>query len=380
MSPSRFLSIAAAATALAVTGSARGGGGAATDAYDDVGDDALEVHGLADLYMEGNFNRPPSGINQLRPFDEHTSEPSIGLLRLTLAHRPDAFGFRLDAGVGDLADAYLRFDPARTDYAGLSRGLSYLEQAFVSATVPIGRGLEVDVGKFGTPVGLEDNEALGNWNYSRSLLYLLAEPSFHAGLRLTYPVTPALGVSVFWVNGWDANLLDGNGMRAIAAAISWKPIPTLELVADDMAGPERAPTRLSDPTLAFRNELDAYARYEVAKRAAVAWTVDHGRDAADGGVSWWGVGGYVRVELDQCLSTSFRAEHYSDRDGFTSGTKQDLAEVTATLEARGTLDRLKWIARLEYRRDQSDVLFFTTGSEVRSSHQDTLGAALLAAF
>jgi len=244
----------------------------------------------------------------------------------------------------------------------------------------VGRGLEVDAGKFETPVGLEDNEALDNWNYSRSLLYLLAEPSYHAGLRLTYPVTSTLSASTFWVNGWDANVLGGNGMRAFAAAVSWRPVASLEVVADYMGGPERAPTRLSAPTLSFRNELDAYARCRVTDRVTVASTVDYGRDAASGGVSWWGIGAYARVQVVPWLAGSLRGEHYDDSDGFTSGAKQRLEEVTATVELRGEVHATKWVGRLEYRRDQSDEPSFAVGMAGRGTHQDTLGVSLLAAF
>jgi hypothetical protein len=361
-------------------GVARAGGGAATDSYDDIREGAIDVHALADVYAQYNSNAPHNGMSQYRAFDDRADQPALGMLRLTLAHKPSLFGFRVDAGVGDLPNGYLRFDPAAATHPGLSRGLSYVEQAFLTAMVPVGSGLEVDVGKFGTPIGLEDNEALGNWNYSRSLLYLLAEPSYHSGLRLTYPVTKTLAVALFWVNGWDTNVYDGNAMRTLGVAASWNPTPNLEMVADYMGGPERAPTRLSDPQLSFRNEFDGYARYELTKRIAIASTGDYGRDAANGGVSWWGVGGYLRVGMLRWLAGSLRAEHYADADAFTSGTKQRLAEVTATIEVRGELGPVKWIERLEYRRDQSDAHVFAAAGPELLTRQDTLGLSLMAAF
>jgi Putative beta-barrel porin-2, OmpL-like. bbp2 len=372
--------LAVASVSVFLAGHARAGGGAATDAYDDIGDLAIEVRGLADLYLQGNFNRPSSGVSPLRAFDGQIGQPSLGLFRLTLAHKPDPIGFRLDAGVGSLANAYLHFDPAATQYPDLSRALSYVEQAFVTATVPVGRGLSVDFGKFGTPVGLEDNESLQAWNYSRSLLYLLAEPTFHSGLRLTYPITETVAVSLFWVNGWDANVLDGNGMRAAAGAVTWKPLPKLELVVDYMGGLERQITRLSDPTLTFRNEVDAYVRYEPSERVAFALTGDYGRDAALGGASWGGVGAYARIGVYGPVAVAARGERYADPDGFTSGQKQELTEATATLEVRSVWDALTWVGRFEYRRDQSDEPFFARDLRGFSNHQDTLGVSLVAAF
>ena len=373
-----------ASLAVAVVGSAAcnayGGGGAATDSYDGIRDCILDVHGLVDLYAQGNFNRPASETTQLRAFDTQANVPALGMARLTLAHKPGPFGFRLDAGVGDVANGYLRYDPASADHHEVSRVLSYVEQAFVTARVPVGSGLIVDLGKFGTPVGIEDNEALENWNYSRSLLYLLAEPSYHTGLRLTYALRDNLAASLFWVNGWDTNVLDGNGMRGLGVAVSWKPLPDLELVADYMGGPERAPTRLGDPALAFRNELDAYASFQLTKRVAFAWTGDYGRDAASGGVGWWGIGAYGRMEPLDWLAGSVRAEHYADDDGFTSGTKQRIEEVTATVEFRGKVSVVQWIGRIEGRRDVSDAPFFVVGAATHVTYQDTLGASVLLAY
>jgi len=160
------------------------GGGAATDSYVDIRENTLvDVHALADLYFQ--HEEPTGGAVQLRAFDVRSDQPSLNLLRATIAHRPDWFGFRVDAGLGDMPNAFLRYDPAATAHPGLSRGLSYLEQAFVTVVVHAGRGVSVDVGKFGTPLGLEDNETPANWNYSRSLLFTVGEPTYHTGVRAT---------------------------------------------------------------------------------------------------------------------------------------------------------------------------------------------------
>jgi hypothetical protein len=74
-------------------------------------------------------------------------------------------------------------DPAAPDNPRLARALSFVPQAFGTVLLPLAREVELDVGRFATPVGLEDNESLTNWNYGRSLLYTWAEPSLHTGLR-----------------------------------------------------------------------------------------------------------------------------------------------------------------------------------------------------
>ena len=362
----------------ATQGTAQAGGGAATDAYDGVGKGrAVDVHAMVDLYMQ--IREPPGGSVQLRAFDVHRDAPALDLLRLTVAHHPDLVGFRLDLGVGDMPSAYFAADPASTSRPDLSRALSYVEQGFVTAALPVG-GITLDVGKFDTPVGYEDNEALPNWNYSRGLLFTLAEPTYHTGLRLTYPVTSRLAVSGFWLNGWNTNLAEGNGMRSFAVAASWQTTPNLDLVVTYAAGLERAPTHLSDPRLSFRDVFDAYGTYALRPWLSVAATADYAIDASSGGVSWWGVGGYARCLVLPWLAAAVRGEHFSDPDGFTTSVRQRVDEVTATAEGTTRLGRLELVGRIEYRHDQSNQPVFLSGGPIGVMRQDTGTLALLAAF
>jgi hypothetical protein len=354
------------------------GGGAATDAYGDIREHVLfDLHALADVYFQ--HEEPRGGAVQLRAFDVRTDQPALNLLRMTVAHRPDWLGFRIDAGVGDLPDVFLRYDPAASRYPGLSRGLSYLEQAFVTAVIPAGRGVSVDVGKFGTPVGLEDNESPANWNYSRGLLFTLAEPTYHTGVRATAPVTDELALSAFWLNGWNTNILSGNGMRSFAAAATWE-TRNVDVVLVYAGGLERAPTRLSDPTLTFRHELDASMIYALRSWLSFAATADYGLDASSGGVSWWGVGGYARCRILPWLAGVVRGEHFADPEGFTTATAQRVAEGTVTAEASTHVGPVRVIGRLEYRRDQSDEPVFRAAAQRTLTHQDTSTLGLMAAF
>jgi hypothetical protein len=378
-SKARLTLVVATALACVAQRTAWAGGGAATDAYDGVRERApVDVHALADLYFQ--LKEPRGGGPQLRAFDDRADVPAVNLLRVTLAHRPDWLGFRVDVGVGDMPDQFRASDPANTRYPELSRGLSYAEQAFVSAALPVGRGLAVDAGKFGTPVGLEDNETPQNWNYSRSLLYTFAEPTYHTGLRATYDLARDLAVSAFWLNGWNTNVAEGNGMRSFAVAATWDADASTQVVVDYAGGLERAPTQLSDPRLSYRHELDVYAVTFVRTWLSFAATVDYGHDARDDGASWWGVGGYMRCRFLPWLAGVVRAEHLHDADGFTTGTAQRLAEATLTAEATTQAGPVKLIGRLEYRRDQSDEPIFQGAGARPFTHQDTSTLGVMALF
>ena len=52
-------------------------------------------------------------------------------------------------------------------------------------------------------------EAKDNWNYSRSLLFALAIPYYHSGVRATYSPTDKISVMGTIVNGWN-NVVENN--------------------------------------------------------------------------------------------------------------------------------------------------------------------------
>jgi hypothetical protein len=358
-------------------GVARASGG--PDAYGDIdAAAAVDVHGLVDGYWLHNFDEPASKTNQLRAFDFDTGF-RLGYLRLTLARRPGRVGFRVDAGFGNTADVFYHQDPAAARHPHVARAYSYFGQAFFTAVVPLERPLQIDVGKFGTPVGLEDNETLSNWNYSRSLLYTWAEPSLHTGARATWSAAGALDLALFWVNGWDSGVLDGSGMRTFAVAATWRPAAWIDVALVDMAGLEHPPTNLSAP-LALLNVADASVVARATERLSFASSADYGNGRAEGGVSFWGIAAYARVQALPWLAGALRGEYFSDPDGFATGTAQRLAEGTATVELRKDVSRLRLVGRLEYRHDRSSDRPFDGALPATRSAQDTITVGTLVAY
>ena len=64
--------------------------------------------------------------------------------------------------------------------------------------------LQLDVGKFVTPIGAEVIESQDNWNYTRSILFGYAIPFYHVGrardARRERQGSPLAG---YLVNGWN---------------------------------------------------------------------------------------------------------------------------------------------------------------------------------
>jgi len=169
-------------------------------------------------------------------------------------------------------------------------------------------------------------------------------------------------------------------MRSVALAASVYPVNELEVDMTYMAGLERALTRLDDPALSFRAELNVTGTYALTNRLSFAVAVDDAHDRADGGVSWWGIGSYIHATLLPWLSGTVRGEHFSDPEGFTTGTPQRLAELTGTLETKQRMGIFTVIERFEYRRDHSDAAVFQAALPPNRTHQDTLCVGIMALF
>ncbi len=322
----------------------------------------------ADTYYEYNANRPASGRNVLRNFDEKDNQFAFSYFEFAFEQMPTAdrrVGFRADLGFGPTATWVGSTDPD-------DGALKYLQQGYVSVLAPVGKGLQIDAGKFNTPIGAEPTETAYNWNYSRSLLFAWAGPYYHVGVRAALPVTDTVTVTGFLLNGWN-NAQDNNRAKTMATQVSWKALPSLTISQAWMGGPEGP-----NGAAGWRNLYDTVATWTVNPRLSLMGNVDIGRDTLGGQTSaWHGAAVYARYAVGPSWAITPRFEVFEDRDGFATGTAQTLREITLTSEhvlVRGLS------IRLEYRRDWSTADFFEHGDDAYRSHQSTVLAGFVYSF
>jgi hypothetical protein len=325
-----------------------------------------ELAGFVDMYYSYNFNEPTTGaLTPLRNFDSQHNQFSFALAELAFikpATADDRAGFRLDLGYGPVADAVNAFDPAGEVFRNIQQGyLSYL--------APVGTGLSVDVGKFVTQHGAEVIEAKDNWNYSRSLLFALAIPYYHMGVRLGYSPNEQVTLGASVVNGWN-NSTDNNAGKTYGLMAIIKPTASLSIVQNYMGGPEQ-----TDNSDDWRHLSDTTATYTVNERLTVMGNYDYGHDSALG-QTWQGVAVYAKAQTNDYFAVIPRFEYLNDEDGFMTGVSQKVKEFTLTAEVKHSQGL---IARFEYRRDWSDVDYFIKGTGVRSN-QDTFTVGVVYAF
>lgn len=327
-----------------------------------------EISGFVDAYYGYNFNRP--GVDtQLRNFDTVHNQFSFNLAEIALEKKvsPDSrLGFRMDLNFGPATEIVHSVEP------GGKETFKHLQQGYLSYLAPVGKGLQVDVGKFVTQHGAEVIETKDNWNYSRSLLFALAIPYYHFGVRATYPLNDKLSLSGFVVNGWN-NVVDNNDRKTFGAQAIVKPNSKLTIIQNYMTGPEQ-----TDNNDDWRHLFDTTVMYTVNSTLSLMGNYDYGFDRVAGArVHWQGFAAYARVQANNWLAFSPRFEWYDDHDGFTTGASQTLKDFTITSEHKINNGLL---TRFEYRRDFSDTDFFIKPVDRLVRAQSTLAFGLVYSF
>jgi hypothetical protein len=330
---------------------------------------SIEVTGLVDTYYNWNFNKVSP--EPLRNFDITHNSFSLSYAEIAAFKAPTAesrAGFRVDFGAGDTADLVNLFEPGGTDY------LKHVQQAYVSYLAPAGSGLTIDFGKFVTPAGAEVIEAKDNYNYSRGLLFALAIPYYHAGVRFGYAVNDKVSVTGYLVNGWN-NVKENNDAKSVIGSITVKPTSKVTVIGNYIVGDEQ-PEGTEDSGI--RNLIDVVATYSATDKLSVLGNVDYGHDKIEGSkVDWYGVALGLKYQATPTFAFSPRYEIFKDDDGFATGAVQTLQEVTLTGEYKAPAGL---IARFEFRTDFSDERYWVNEEGDTKKTQPTIAIGLIYAF
>ena len=295
-----------------------------------------EVGGLVDGYYQW-YSTKQNGL--YRAFDQSHNAFTVSMAELWLAKPATSdspVGYKIRLNFGEASRVYT---PATdVDY-------KYIEEAYGSFAA--GKAT-IDFGKFVTNAGAEVVEAKDNWNYSRSLLFQLTIPVYHAGIRMNYAANDKVSFMVGVVNGWN-NVVDTNTGKTFMASVTLKPSGKFSFIENFITGPETSGTNdnvrnLSDTVLAFNGS-----------KASAMVNLDF---ASEGGQTSSGFAGYLKYQAAPKFAIVPRYEYLSDGGAaFGSGLKQNLQDFTLTFEVKAA-DNFLW--RIEYRGDYSDQNVFKT--------------------
>ncbi len=349
----------------------------------------VNLTGLVDAYYGYNANHPALGVAHVgntatEPFQFTNGQFSLNLLELQLdkpVDKTSPLGFRVALGFGQAITAVNNtpFEVAKT-----STGVQeYLKEGYMSYMAPIGKGLQIDAGKFVTPAGAEVIETNQNWNYSRSLLFTYAIPYYHFGARAKYTFNDKWSVTGYVTNGWN-NVVATNSGKTFGPSIAWNATKKITITETYLAGPRdifltgnNGPwNNLSDTVIAYnptaKLSLQANVDYDREEEFGTAMTPS--KKAAD----YSGIAVYAKYAFNPKVAVAGRYEYLNDHDGLatfiTTAKGQHLNEFTGTIERRiaGHL-----LSRLEYRHDDSNQDFFQRGLPSFVKGQTTVDAGLV---
>jgi hypothetical protein len=267
----------------------------------------------------------------------------VSLGKITIDRAPRPVGFHLDVSFGQTINMVGASDRA-------PQGFKYFEQASVDFKPKSLHGLQVDVGKFVTSAGAEVIESNANWNYSRSLLFAWAIPYYHFGVRTSFPIGQHFTGGVQLVQGWN-NVYDNNSGKTIGLtwAYAWRKVTWSH---NYYVGSERYHTNNG-----IRHLYDTTVLVNANDNLSYYINFDYGQDKniGSGTSKWTGIAGTFRRAVGKKYAITGRLEFFDDIDGFSTGTKQKLGEVTVTGEYKMTALPM---TRVEFRNDWSNQPFF----------------------
>ena len=343
-------------------------------------------------YVE-NFNNPQSQNNQMQVFNTRANSFWFDLAQLYLERTPttegswaNLVGFRIKLDFGEDPNVFQE---------GLGANGFDLQEAYLHVLAPVGKGLDIYIGKFVTLAGAEVIESKDDFNYSRSILFGYAIPFTHTGLRFHYATDPfdfTVGVN----NGWDDASDNNNGKTFETRLGIAHGIFSLGVVG--IFGPEQ-PNESGN----WRELIDVVASITPIKNLILETNLDFGWEQGvtnsdinlqDRNVSWQGVAGYIVYDLCDMVRFALRGEYFNDPEGArtTPGTSvptgtavaipggKQFWEITPTLQIK-PLYKYKpfdnFIVRLEYRHDQSNTAVFQESNGDLRKGQDTAAAEFM---
>jgi hypothetical protein len=333
------------------------------------------ISGFVDTYYGYNSNQPSGRTNQYHNFDINSGQFGLNMIELVADKTPDAtasrVGYHIALGFGQ---AMNQVNATEIGPGGTELNFDqYLKEGYLEYLAPVGKGLQINVGKFVTPAGAEVIESKDNWNYTRGILFAWAIPYFHYGMSGKYTFNSKFALTGYLVNGWN-NSVDNNSGKTTGFSAAWTPNSKFTLIQNYLVGPEQL-----DFNGNFRHLYDTVLIYNATPKLSLMANYDYGHDRlmnSPTSVHWSGIAGYIKYAMNDKWTVAGRGEYFNDHDGFETGATQNLSEFTVTLQR---MLAAKIISRLEFRRDMSsaDVFPYRSGppnySPVDSQNTVTLG-------
>jgi hypothetical protein len=181
-------------------------------------------------------------------------------------------------------------------------------------------GWTLTAGKFVTYEGIEVIDGPLNPTITRGLLYGLAEPFTHTGVKLHYQPADEFNIGIGVVNGWDL-IGDNNGMKTIIARMAITPSTKFFAALSGSVGSEQAGNNSN-----HRISIDLTGAITASESFQLWYQGNFGSEKhallagmpIDGNATWWGVGLQPVITAGD-FTLGSRLEYFADPKGVRAG-------------------------------------------------------------
>ena len=370
----------------------------------------IDMHALMMVDYNANINDPgqngPSQGNTggtfVNGFNYQSNTFALRDAAIFLGRNKDdeSFGFNLNVDFGATANVIQArwgngTNDAKENICGNSGDcFAEVREAYLTYKTPLtipGASAPISVkgGKFVTLLGYEviPTYSVFNPNISTSLLFNLSIPFTHTGLLAHVPVVDQLAFDLGVVNGWD-NVADNNDEKTFLGGMGITPSDAVSIYVSGTYGGESNPiSDGGDGAGSKRGVFSANVAWKVIDALQLALDTTYGSQTNSTvpgqfgrrTANWYGFAGYAIVTPMDKMQLSLRAEVFEDEDGTQTNINngQTLWELTPTF-TYALADHLTF--RTEYRHNQSNKHYFTSGDGAVLTGQDLIFTELVFAL
>ena len=264
----------------------------------------------------------------------------------TFSGKSDQLSFFVDEVELDLMKSFgenirLRadLDFGRVASSGVGTAAFVLEQAYATANIPVGNGIEFMLGRFNTPIGFEAVDVIDNDTISKSVIATGLRPTNTTGLKIYYSFSDLVDLHFYIVNTLtqdsDVKINDvpSFGMRL---GFNWGDEGTESTFGiSGLFGPE---TRLSNKHFTYAGDLDL--NWWITEAFALGAEGIFRRDNAFGGSNTEYMGGLLNLHylfsdvwdgtLKFCFAKQFDPSNLAVATAYTNltGAEQSIYQIS----------------------------------------------------
>ena len=200
-----------------------------------------------------------------------------------------------------------------------------LEQAYLLVSVPLGTGLEFQIGKFDTLLGYEVINPTGNPLYTHSYEFSYGVPFTQTGILASYNLTSALKLTAGITRGWNQSTDDNNGAIDFLGQAAWNINSAWSATVNLSEGPQSTGDNHDYWTV-----VEGIVAWQVSDQLKLAGDFLYGD--ANAIAQWYAAAGYADYTLNKFATINLRGEFYHDGRGFTTGVgRTDTNYIEGTL-------------------------------------------------